>query len=248
MEALLTHLYEKQLELKPDPYLEAHSRLRSTILRHIDAVELYKPYLKGGKILDWGCRHAVDACLIRSFLGNDVEIHGCDVSDFGYKVFWDFARLQYSKIDHSYRLPYSDNQFDFIVGSGVLEHVPNDQKSLDELFRILKPDGHLAITFLPNSWSFAEALLEALRQFHHVRRYSLRRFKRTLLHSGFRVVKSGYHQVVPTLAGGDELSNLDLLRKPFEKMWRFNRSLESLWPLNRFASNVYVVAIKCTYL
>ena len=44
------------------------------------------------------------------------------------------------------RLPFPDDTFDRIIASEVLEHVPDDQAALDELFRVLKPGGTLAVT------------------------------------------------------------------------------------------------------
>ena len=44
------------------------------------------------------------------------------------------------------RLPFPDDTFDRIIASEVLEHVPDDQVALDEIFRVLKPGGTLAAT------------------------------------------------------------------------------------------------------
>ncbi|HXB60516.1 MAG TPA: class I SAM-dependent methyltransferase [Candidatus Acidoferrales bacterium] len=38
-------------------------------------------------------------------------------------------------------LPFEDNIYDFIFASHVLEHIPNDGKALQEIRRILKPNG-----------------------------------------------------------------------------------------------------------
>jgi len=38
-------------------------------------------------------------------------------------------------------IPYPDNFFDFIICSHVLGHVENEQKAIEELHRVLKPDG-----------------------------------------------------------------------------------------------------------
>ena len=39
------------------------------------------------------------------------------------------------------KLPFNDNSFDFILCNHVLEHIPDDTKAMQELFRILKPGG-----------------------------------------------------------------------------------------------------------
>jgi SAM-dependent methyltransferase len=38
-------------------------------------------------------------------------------------------------------LPFADNEFDFILCNHVLEHIPNDTKAMQELYRVLKPNG-----------------------------------------------------------------------------------------------------------
>ncbi|MGH7290090.1 MAG: class I SAM-dependent methyltransferase, partial [Myxococcota bacterium] len=43
-------------------------------------------------------------------------------------------------------LPYGDGTFDFVIASEILEHVPQDEAAIDELVRVLKPGGRLAVT------------------------------------------------------------------------------------------------------
>ncbi len=43
-------------------------------------------------------------------------------------------------------LPYADATFDCVVASEILEHVPEDDRAISELVRVLKPGGALAIT------------------------------------------------------------------------------------------------------
>ena len=38
-------------------------------------------------------------------------------------------------------LPFEDNSFDLIFCNHVLEHIPNDKKAMQELFRVLKKGG-----------------------------------------------------------------------------------------------------------
>ena len=42
-------------------------------------------------------------------------------------------------------IPYSDNYFDYIICSHVLGHVLDEQKAIEELCRVLKPDGKALI-------------------------------------------------------------------------------------------------------
>lgn len=43
-------------------------------------------------------------------------------------------------------LPFADAEFDRVVASEVLEHIPADIQAIDELVRVLRPGGTMAIT------------------------------------------------------------------------------------------------------
>ncbi|WP_102145727.1 class I SAM-dependent methyltransferase [Mycobacterium hubeiense] len=43
-------------------------------------------------------------------------------------------------------LPYDDGTFDCVIASEILEHVPEDDRAISELVRVLKPGGSLAVT------------------------------------------------------------------------------------------------------
>lgn len=73
-------------------------------------------------------------------------------------------------------LPFKDNEFDVVVSDQVLEHVRgNPQQAVDEVFRILKPEGislHTTcfinpIHGLPNDyWRYTPAALELMTEKH----------------------------------------------------------------------------------
>jgi SAM-dependent methyltransferase len=44
------------------------------------------------------------------------------------------------------RLPYADETFDCVIASEILEHVPQDDAAIDELTRVLKVGGTLAVS------------------------------------------------------------------------------------------------------
>ena len=52
-------------------------------------------------------------------------------------------------------LPFKNEEFDFILCNHVLEHIPDDTKAMQELFRILKPGG-TAILQIPQDLKRAE--------------------------------------------------------------------------------------------
>ena len=49
-------------------------------------------------------------------------------------------------------LPFADNEFDVILCNHVLEHIPDDTKAMQELYRVLKPKG-IAILQIPQDLS-----------------------------------------------------------------------------------------------
>jgi SAM-dependent methyltransferase len=48
-------------------------------------------------------------------------------------------------------LPFGDDNFDLVIVSEVLEHIPNDQAAIKELLRILKPGCQLVVS-VPRWW------------------------------------------------------------------------------------------------
>lgn len=62
---------------------------------------------------------------------------------------YESADLNRKDVDHNVnlqQLPFADATYDFVFASHVLEHVPDDEKAISEIRRILKPDG---IAILP---------------------------------------------------------------------------------------------------
>ncbi|HEY4364809.1 MAG TPA: methyltransferase domain-containing protein [Bryobacteraceae bacterium] len=200
-EALLRDLYQRQLEALPaDDYLRSHAE-SAFLSGSLRVFRFYEPYLpRDGEILDWGCHHAPDSCLIRASVGDGVTLHGCDVLEPGhYKIFHESVRLRYRRLDHITALPYEDASFDAVVASGVLEHVAMDYESLRELYRVLKPNGRLIVTYLPNRTSYAEWRLRRSGGAFHHRLYSRREMASLLLHSGFLPLVCGYQTQLDAL-------------------------------------------------
>jgi SAM-dependent methyltransferase len=245
-EANLVELYSAQARIKEDRYLHAHARNLALIRRQVGIFERCREFLNDAQtVLDWGCRQAADACLVRMLRGSDVELHGCDVDSGEYQAFFDFAGLKYSQLSHPYLLPYESDSFDAVIGSGVLEHVPNDSESLKELYRIIRPGGFFIMTMLPNEYSYTEWMNRRLKNPHHLRMYSLSEARHMFMHHGFLPVRFGYHQMIPTLSspnGG--IFDLAIANRLVEKLFSLNVFFEKSWPINRFSTNIFVVGRK----
>ena len=93
-------------------------------------------------------------------------------------------------------LPFSNNEFDFIICNHVLEHIPDDKKAMQELYRVLKPGGSailqvpykadLEITFEDNSITDPKERARIFGQYDHVRVYGMDYFEK-LRSIGFEV-------------------------------------------------------------
>jgi len=228
---ILRRLYQEQLEQRPrDDYLRQHCEPRF-LAGAIRVFQFYEPYLPAvGRVLDWGCRHAPDACLIHARHA-DLEVDACDILEpDSYPVFFRYARLRYQRLQDIVRLPYPDRSFDAVVASGVLEHVPMDYESLKEIHRVLRPDGRLIVTYLPNRASAEEWRFRRRSQPFHARLYGRSEFRRLLLHTGFLPLAIGYQ------------TRLDALRTGYHSAWlRF-------FGLHRLAACLCAVATRTAYL
>ena len=73
-------------------------------------------------------------------------------------------------------LPFADDAFDRIIASEVLEHIEDDQAALDELARVLRPGGTIAVTvpaWLPEQvcWRISDEYHAPFVEGGHVRIY-----------------------------------------------------------------------------
>lgn len=98
-------------------------------------------------------------------------------------------------------LPFKDNEFDVILCNHVLEHIPDDTKAMQELYRILKPGGRgifqipqdlsRDVTFEDDTITDKKERARIFGQYDHVRIYGKDYFKK-LRNIGFKVDEVDY--------------------------------------------------------
>jgi len=92
----------------------------------------------------------------------------------GYKTF-EF------RVQSEDRLPYSNSEFDIVFASHVVEHVENERKLLNEIRRVLRPNG-VAVILIPINENYVDP--------NHMRQYTSAQFMNLANDSSFRV---SYH-------------------------------------------------------
>lgn len=98
-------------------------------------------------------------------------------------------------------LPFDDDSFDIILCNHVLEHIPNDTKAMEELYRVLRPGGwgifqipqdlNRLGTFEDNTITDPRERAKIFGQYDHVRIYGRDYFDK-LRKVGFTVKEEDY--------------------------------------------------------
>ncbi|MCK0125013.1 class I SAM-dependent methyltransferase [Gelidibacter sp. F2691] len=145
-----------------------------------------------GSILDIGCgkmpykQYILDHSNVNSYTGLDIE--SAIVYDKKVKpdYTWDGVTM-----------PFGDASFDCAFGTEVLEHCPEPEVVLKEVFRILKPGGIFFFT-VPFLWNLHEVP-------HDEYRYTPFAIERHLRNSGFNNIKikatGGWHASMAQMIG-----------------------------------------------
>lgn len=98
-------------------------------------------------------------------------------------------------------LPFKDNEFNFIICNHVLEHIPDDTKAMEEIYRVLAPGGtailqvpykaSLETTFEDDTITDPKERALIFGQYDHVRVYGMDYFEK-LRTIGFKVESVDY--------------------------------------------------------
>jgi len=100
-------------------------------------------------VLDCGIGCGSLSIALNSILPDHVAFYGIDMSaamlataDVMMRQTGLLPQLKQADI-HS--IPYADQSFDFVMAAHVLEHLPEPQRALNEMIRVLKPGGMLFV-------------------------------------------------------------------------------------------------------
>lgn len=160
-------------------------------------------------------------------------------------------------------IPFPGAHFDAVSAFDVIEHVADERRALDEVFRVLRPGGVFMISVPAYEWAWSSH--DDLQD--HQRRYTRRRMLRSLKRSGFSVERSthAFAGVFPVFAierlarrwferevDGRQLDDQGLVRLPqpsnqVDKILRLLSQVDQRLLLKYdlpFGSSIFVVACK----
>lgn len=156
-----------------------------------NALKKSLPKLKGN-LLDIGCgkmpykEYILENSQVDNYIGLDIENHLIYDVTIKPDFTWD------GKI-----MPFNNDSFDCAFGTEVLEHCPEPEIVLKEVFRILKPNGIFFFT-VPFLWNLHEVP-------HDEYRYTPFSLERHLRNSGFRNIQikatGGWHASMAQMLG-----------------------------------------------
>lgn len=191
------------------------------------------------RILDWGAGKGHVSFLLRKLGANPTScdiVNQSDDSSFGQSTpIVDEWRLPIEPLHSPVELPYEDNSMDVVLSVGVLEHVQDDMASLNEVNRILTPNGLFFCFNLPYSFSWTQRLAHARGNFYHDRLYTKKQVTSMLAESGFRLLDIWHRQLLPKNS---------VTYPKYHAIEDFDQFLTNYTPLRHFATNIEFLAHK----
>ncbi len=136
-------------------YADKHLKMSINFVNKL-AVKLYKKDFKNGKILDSGCGPGLTIIeLAKKFTA--CEFVGIDLSEPLLEIAEN--KNQKEKLNERVKflkanvrdIPFLDNYFDFVININMLHLVEEPVKMINEIERVLKPEGFFFITDLRKS-------------------------------------------------------------------------------------------------
>jgi len=130
-------------ELHPETMFDERGRLlkaQKTAAVILDAMSGFGLEPTRARVLDIGCSTGI---LTRHYAESFGDVVGVDIDDGA--VEWAESNRSASNIEYrvgdSMELPFADCEFDVVTCTHIYEHVPDAQRMLDEIFRVLKRGG-----------------------------------------------------------------------------------------------------------
>ncbi len=145
-------------------YMEnEYSAVESSI--HLNRYLTAKPYVAGKNVLDISCGVGYGTKFIsswgaKSVIGADISVDTIEVA----KKNFEGDGISFL-VCNGEAMPFEDNSFDVLVSYETIEHVPNPERFLSEIKRVVKDDGVVIIS-CPNDPFYKEGNPKFENEFH----------------------------------------------------------------------------------
>ncbi len=159
------------------------------------AIKLSKEW-KPGRILDIGCSNCRNLLPFTKFTK-----YGIDSSKEMIKFSKKYTKKYNFKVKlkqaSAEKLPFKDNSFDYVLCLAVLHHAKKREKAIQEIYRILKPEGKAVITVwnkLQKKFLFKpkETFIPWGRHKRYYYFFGYFELRKLLKKTGFKIIKSKF--------------------------------------------------------
>jgi ubiquinone/menaquinone biosynthesis C-methylase UbiE len=154
------------------------------VKQHADARDFYEQYrafryrtewhiadfaqferARGLRVLEIGCGNGADGAM---FAMNGADYTGVDLTatavEATRKHFAALGLRGAFQIENAEALSFADASFDLVYSYGVLHHTPHPARAFDEVYRVLKPQGHaLIMLYHKRSFNYYARILAYMR-------------------------------------------------------------------------------------
>jgi len=103
------------------------------VLRHLDPK-------KGDRVLEIGCSRGI---IVNKLQELGIDAYGVDINPESIKS----GTAKNLSVMDATKLDFSGESFDKIYSFHTIEHIPDLKKALEEMSRVLKPDGKIALIY-----------------------------------------------------------------------------------------------------
>ncbi len=126
---------------------------------HMAVVEMSLGELGGKKILEVGSGAGGHSALFASrgavMTSVDLTLQRVRSTEAKFRLMGEAADSCNALQSDAERLPFADDSFDIVYSNGVLHHINDTEKAIDEVYRVLKPGGGAVIMlYCKSSWHF----------------------------------------------------------------------------------------------
>jgi 2-polyprenyl-3-methyl-5-hydroxy-6-metoxy-1,4-benzoquinol methylase len=163
--------------------------------RRLSAILFLLGNIKNKKIIDIGCGNGY---LGKALKEKKAIVHGCDISN-------DAVSQAKKELDRAFQFDASSNNFeeieekyDIIISTELIEHLLEPEKFLENLKKILKPDGFIVLT-TPNFLMWSNRIKMFLGKFEyretgfwdrgHIHFFTYYSLKKVLKNLGYKIVE-----------------------------------------------------------